>query len=146
MSDDPIPSREGHAAAPNPAFVTLIAGAAALGGFLFGFDTAVINGAVRALEHEFAATSWQLGLSVSVALVGSAIGAVTGFVRDRLRDAQREAGQEVQDSETVVEWNYHIQLTPWLYLRPDMQYVIKPNGFSSIDDAFVIGFEFGARF
>ncbi len=75
-----------------------------------------------------------------------AIGAVTGWVRDRLRDAQREAGQDVQDAETVIEWNYHIQLTPFLYLRPDMQYVIKPNGFSEIDDAFVIGFEFGARF
>ncbi len=70
----PAPPDEPRAA-PNTAFVTLIAGAAALGGFLFGFDTAVINGAVRALEHEFAATSWEIGLSVSVALVGSAIGA-----------------------------------------------------------------------
>ncbi|ERT05660.1 hypothetical protein M595_4389 [Lyngbya aestuarii BL J] len=34
---------------PNTTFVILIAGVAALGGFLFGFDTAVINGAVIAL-------------------------------------------------------------------------------------------------
>ncbi len=33
----------------NTFYVILIAGAAALGGFLFGFDTAVINGAVAAL-------------------------------------------------------------------------------------------------
>ncbi len=75
-----------------------------------------------------------------------AIGATTGFVRDRLRDAQRAAGQAVQDAETIIEWNYHIQITPFLYLRPDMQYVIKPNGFNEIDDSFVIGFELGVRF
>ncbi|MDJ0848147.1 MAG: carbohydrate porin [Myxococcota bacterium] len=76
----------------------------------------------------------------------AAVGAVTGFVRDRLRDAQRAAGDNVQDAETILEWNYHIQLTPFLYLRPDMQYVFKPNGLDEIDDAFVIGFEFGVRF
>ncbi len=75
-----------------------------------------------------------------------ALGATTGFYRDRLRDAQGEAGLSRQDEETVIEWNYHIQLTPSLYLRPDMQYVIKPNGLSEISDAFVIGFEFGVRF
>ncbi|MDJ0848148.1 MAG: sugar porter family MFS transporter [Myxococcota bacterium] len=85
MSDNtPASSPEPPHAAPNTPFVVLIAGAAALGGFLFGFDTAVINGAVRALEHEFAATSWQIGLAVSVALVGSAIGA---FFAGALADA-----------------------------------------------------------
>ncbi|RKH40589.1 MFS transporter, partial [Corallococcus sp. AB050B] len=48
---------------------------AALGGFLFGFDTAVINGTVAALKAEFAASSLGLGLAVSSALVGSAAGA-----------------------------------------------------------------------
>ena len=32
------------------------------------------------------------------------------------------------------------------YVRPDLQYVIKPNGFSDIDDALVIGFEAGITF
>ncbi|NPD29085.1 sugar porter family MFS transporter [Corallococcus exiguus] len=48
---------------------------AALGGFLFGFDTAVINGTVVALKAEFAASSLGLGLAVSSALIGSAAGA-----------------------------------------------------------------------
>ncbi|RKG83826.1 MFS transporter [Corallococcus sp. CA049B] len=48
---------------------------AALGGFLFGFDTAVINGTVAALKAEFAASSLGLGLAVSSALIGSAAGA-----------------------------------------------------------------------
>jgi sugar porter (SP) family MFS transporter len=68
----------------NSLYVILIAGAAALGGFLFGFDTAVINGAVGALYGAFNATSWQIGLSVSMALLGSAVGAFfAGQIADR---------------------------------------------------------------
>ncbi|WP_434811554.1 sugar porter family MFS transporter [Microbacterium sp. bgisy189] len=52
-----------------------IAAAAALGGFLFGFDTAVINGAVDALAGEFALDAALKGFSVSSALLGCAVGA-----------------------------------------------------------------------
>jgi SP family sugar:H+ symporter-like MFS transporter len=58
---------------------------AALGGFLFGFDTAVINGAVVALKQEFNAGSVQIGLIVSLSLLGSAVGAaLTGRIADRI--------------------------------------------------------------
>jgi MFS transporter, SP family, sugar:H+ symporter len=56
-------------------YVILISGAAALGGFLFGFDTAVINGAIVALSKAFNASSWLTGFAVSLALLGSAVGA-----------------------------------------------------------------------
>ncbi len=75
-----------------------------------------------------------------------ALGATTGFYLDDLRDAQRDAGVSTQDEETVIELNYHMQITRFMYLRPDMQYVIQPNGNSEIDDALVLGFEFGVRF
>ncbi|EAW36347.1 sugar porter family MFS transporter [Lyngbya sp. PCC 8106] len=69
---------------PSTTFVILIAGVAALGGFLFGFDTAVINGAVIALQNFFNATSLQIGLAVSLALLGSAVGAfLAGSIADR---------------------------------------------------------------
>lgn len=65
-------------------YVILISGAAALGGFLFGFDTAVINGAVLALAKAFNASSWLTGLAVSLALLGSAVGAFcAGQIADR---------------------------------------------------------------
>ncbi|KOP26580.1 MFS transporter [Hapalosiphon sp. MRB220] len=68
----------------NTYYVILIAGAAALGGFLFGFDTAVINGAVVALSKAFSASSWLTGLAVSLALLGSAVGAFfAGQIADR---------------------------------------------------------------
>lgn len=49
--------------------------AAALGGFLFGFDTSVINGAVDALSTEFDLGSALTGFAVSSALIGCAVGA-----------------------------------------------------------------------
>ncbi|WP_334829193.1 sugar porter family MFS transporter [Nostoc sp.] len=68
----------------NTFYVILIAGAAALGGFLFGFDTAVINGAVGAIAKAFNANSVLTGLAVSLALLGSAVGAFyAGKIADR---------------------------------------------------------------
>jgi len=64
--------------------VVLIAAAAALGGFLFGFDTAVINGAVDAVRGNFGLGAGQIGFAVSCALLGSAAGAwYAGPLADR---------------------------------------------------------------
>jgi len=62
----------------------LISVVAALGGFLFGFDTAVINGAVAAIRSDFALSSGLTGFAVSCALLGSALGAwFAGPLADR---------------------------------------------------------------
>ena len=53
----------------------MIATAAAMGGFLFGFDTAVINGAVGAIGEWAQVGAAQLGFSVASALIGCAFGA-----------------------------------------------------------------------
>src|ERR1700761_7979428 len=64
--------------------IVLIAASAAMGGFLFGFDTAVINGAVDAIRDWSGAASWLLGFSVAGALLGSAVGAwFAGPLADR---------------------------------------------------------------
>ena len=56
----------------------------ALGGLLFGFDTAVIAGTTEALSAHFQLTPSGLGLTVSVALWGTVIGALlAGFPADR---------------------------------------------------------------
>lgn len=70
--------------ASNTLYVIWISGAAALGGFLFGYDTAVINGAVASLAKAFDTTSWLTGLAVSLSLLGSAVGAFfAGKLADR---------------------------------------------------------------
>jgi SP family sugar:H+ symporter-like MFS transporter len=55
-----------------------LAVAAAVGGFLFGFDSSVINGAVNAIEDEFEIDPTVTGLVVAIALLGCAFGAWLG--------------------------------------------------------------------
>lgn len=50
--------------------------AAALGGLLFGFDTAVISGTTGALRAEFGLTDGTLGFTVASALIGTILGAL----------------------------------------------------------------------
>ncbi len=50
---------------------------AALGGLLFGFDTAVISGTTEWLQKVFQLSSFYLGLTVASALFGTIIGAIT---------------------------------------------------------------------
>jgi sugar porter (SP) family MFS transporter len=64
----------------------------ALGGLLFGFDTAVIAGTTEQLTEVFHLTSFTLGLTVSIGLVGTVIGAMSaGVIGQRIggREALR---------------------------------------------------------
>lgn len=70
---DPSPAGTGARGAHRKAMALSIS--AAVGGFLFGFDSSVINGAVEAVEGEFDLSSTVTGLVVAVALLGCALGA-----------------------------------------------------------------------
>lgn len=50
----------------------------ALGGFLFGFDTAVISGAEQAIQEVWQLDLFEHGLTVSIALIGTVLGALFG--------------------------------------------------------------------
>src|SRR5215472_5052212 len=54
--------------------LVLSAVVAALGSFLFGFDTAVISGATESLRQVFALNNNLLGFTVSSALIGTRLG------------------------------------------------------------------------
>ena len=54
-------------------FVTFVA---ALGGLMFGFETAVINGAIHYVSEEFQLDAFMKGFVVSTALAGCVIGAL----------------------------------------------------------------------
>lgn len=65
--------------------VIFIAAAAAMGGFLFGYDSAVINGAVEAIRGRYDIGSTALAQVIAVALIGCAVGAATaGRIADRI--------------------------------------------------------------
>src|SRR3954468_19033415 len=68
----------------HPARATAISIAAAVGGFLFGFGTSVINRAVDSITSQFSLTSGTTGFVVAIALIGSAVGAwFAGNLADR---------------------------------------------------------------
>lgn len=68
----------------NRAYLLFITMAAALGGFLFGYDTAVISGTVGLVKSQFALSTSMEGWFVSSALVGCIIGvAFAGELSDR---------------------------------------------------------------
>ncbi|MEU9452460.1 sugar porter family MFS transporter [Streptomyces sp. NPDC048277] len=65
--------------------VIFIAAAAAMGGFLFGYDSSVINGAVEAIRSRYDIGSAALAQVIAIALIGCAIGAATaGRIADRI--------------------------------------------------------------
>ncbi|WP_433892952.1 sugar porter family MFS transporter [Streptomyces sp. CA-111067] len=73
----PPPEHLGH--------VVFITAAAAMGGFLFGYDSSVINGAVEAIRDKYNIGSGELAQVIAIALIGCAIGAaVAGRIADRI--------------------------------------------------------------
>ena len=67
-----------------PGFVMLVAASTAIAGLLFGYDTAVINGALVYLKADFQLTAVTTELTAAVLLWGCAIGAgAAGFFSDR---------------------------------------------------------------
>lgn len=55
-------------------YVIFLAVVAALGGFLFGYDTAVISGTISQVTRQFSLTTIQSGWYVGCALIGSIVG------------------------------------------------------------------------
>src|SRR5687768_4938810 len=71
-------------AQPSSAFVIKISVVAALGGLLFGYDTAVIAGAIGPLTIKFGLSPAMVGWAVSSAIWGCVFGAMfAGYLSDR---------------------------------------------------------------
>jgi len=65
-------------------YLYLPAAVAAIGGLLFGFDTAVINGAIVFLKNQFGLSDGQTEVAASSLLLGCVVGAsVAAFTSDR---------------------------------------------------------------
>jgi porin len=62
----------------------------------------------------------------------TAVGVISAIFSDQLQG---------QGAETVLEANHRFQIGPWLYVTPDFQYVIHPNGSRSMGNAAVFGVE-----
>jgi len=70
-------------------------------------------------------------------------GFTMGVTGDQMQDWQRSIGVPVQTYEMVVELNYRINFTPYFYVQPGMQYVVRPNANGVLPDALVLGGQIG---
>lgn len=69
----------------NLKYITFLSVVAALGGFLFGYDTAVISGTIRQVSEQFGLNTIEQGWYVGCALVGSIVGVMSaGILSDNI--------------------------------------------------------------
>lgn len=85
----------------------------------------VLKGPVFGFEDE------ALGFGVTVAQNGR-----------HFRRAQAAMGAPVERAETALELTYRAQVTPWLAVQPDVQYVINPGADPALKNAVVAGIRF----
>lgn len=61
--------------------------------------------------------------------------------------AREQAGQTIQRTyEAVLEGDYRVQLNNFAYIQPFIQYIIRPNGEGLVENATVLGSQFGVTF
>jgi porin len=81
----------------------------------------------------------------------AAFGVVYGEFSNELARSQRAARRAgsavgIQSYELVLELTYRFQVTGWLRMQPDVQYIINPGATGSIPNALVMGFQVSANF
>ena len=64
---------------------------AALGSFLFGFDTAVISGTTADLTEQYHLSQGMLGLTVFIAMVGTVLGSAFSGIPRNVEDFRKQA-------------------------------------------------------
>jgi len=55
------------------------------------------------------------------------------------RSLLEDEGASPAGAEMVIELSYQAEITPWLVVQPDLQYIINPGGTTDLDNALVIG-------
>ncbi len=71
------------------------------------------------------------------------MGFVYGKYSEDLAKQEKQNHEKPQQAETVLEANYWVQITPWFYVMPDIQYIIHPKGRTEHPNALVIGAQIG---
>ncbi|MEW9572291.1 carbohydrate porin [Rhodanobacter sp. Si-c] len=71
-------------------------------------------------------------------------------INGRILAAERQRRPDVRyyDAEKYIDLSYHIQLTPWLFITPDVQYLMDPGVYSKTHypNAIVVGGELAIKF
>jgi porin len=70
-------------------------------------------------------------------------GTTYGRFSDEYADEQEAEANGRPDYEIIFELGYRVQLSRFLYVQPDVQYVHQPGGTGDLSDATVLGVQFG---
>lgn len=76
----------------------------------------------------------------------SVFGVIYGNFSADYADTVAAPGIDSPDYELVFEWGYRVQFNEFLYVQPDVQWVIQPGGRSDIPNALVLGAQMGVNF
>ena len=74
------------------------------------------------------------------------LGAYQGRLNLKQRDNLRASGLEVASSETGFELTASDQLTSWLRIQPDLQFIHNPSADRARNDAWVTALRLAATF
>jgi porin len=74
------------------------------------------------------------------------LGVVYGKFSNEYARSVNDVGGGYPDYELVFEAGYRVQLTPFAYVQPDLQWVINPGGTGNIPNALVLGAQMGVTF
>lgn len=106
----------------------------------------VASGAVNQFNY-----AWSTGLVYTGAFAGRDEGklgfGITGAHNgSEYKAAALAAGTPADSAETTLELTYSDKITPWLWVQPDIQYIINPGTDKTLDNALVIASRFTINF
>lgn len=73
-------------------------------------------------------------------------GIAYGMWSNELARSQYDSGQQKQRYEMMFELSHKVQINPWFFIQPDIQYILHPGGTGYIRDAVVVGTRVGITF
>ncbi len=107
---------------------------------LFGVFTASDQNTAK-FKNDYEAGIVSRGLFADRPLDIISLGWVRTEINPRFQFQEEKAGSPVQTNEQLVELNYAFQLTPSLFLRPGIQYDVRPGATSTHPNTWVFAFQ-----
>jgi porin len=115
---------------------------------LSGFATWVysLEDKVNQMDNYFSVGLVYKGLIPSRPRDSTGLAFSKGWFSGEWNKALAASGQPTKDEEAVIELNYALDLGHGIALQPDLQYIIRPGGTGTVDNAFAIGARLSIQF
>jgi porin len=104
------------------------------------------NGAVHQFNYAWSAGLVYTGLIPARDEGQLGFGITQAHNGDDFREAAAAAGVAVDAAETTLELTYSDNVTPWLSVQPDVQYIMDTGTNPALDDALILGTRFTVSF